>query len=73
MRLEDSAYVTAPPELPGDAALPDDEAIAPTAFRRAVATDAVAEVPHQSPLKAIVGTVLALLVIVSSLMACMAT
>ena len=34
VRLEDSAYVTRPPEVDEDAALPEEEAIAPTAFRR---------------------------------------
>ena len=68
VRLEDSAYVTAPPELADDAALPDDEAIAPTAFRRAAETHAAAEVAHRSPLKAVVGSALALLAIVSFLL-----
>ena len=39
VQLEDSAYVTKPPEL-ADAASLDDEAIAPTAFRRASETAA---------------------------------
>ncbi len=68
VRLEDSAYVTAPPELPGDTALPDDEAIAPTAFRRAAATHAAVEAKHRSPLKAIVGAALGLLAVASFLL-----
>lgn len=35
VRLEDSAYVTRPPELPGEGAVAAEEAIAPAAFRRA--------------------------------------
>ncbi|MDJ0905020.1 MAG: PEGA domain-containing protein [Woeseiaceae bacterium] len=68
VRLEDSAYVTAPPEMPEDAALPDDEAIAPTAFRRAAATHAAVEAKHRSPLKAIIGAALAVLAIASYLL-----
>jgi hypothetical protein len=40
VRLEDSAYVTKPPELQDDADRPQDESIAPTAFRRASETRA---------------------------------
>ena len=68
VRLEDSAYVTQPPELPADAAAPDEEAIAPTAFRRAAATHAAVEVEQRSPLKAILGGALALLLIASFLL-----
>jgi formylglycine-generating enzyme required for sulfatase activity len=68
VRLEDSAYVTAPPELPEGTALADDEAIAPTAFRRAAETHAATEVQQRSPLKAIVGGALAILAIVSFLL-----
>ena len=35
VRLEDSAYVTRPPEMPDDSAVAAEEAIAPAAFRRA--------------------------------------
>lgn len=41
VQLEDSAYVTKPPELPEDAAAAAEEAIAPTAFRRAAETRAL--------------------------------
>ncbi|MDJ0812625.1 MAG: PEGA domain-containing protein [Woeseiaceae bacterium] len=68
VRLEDSAYVTRPPELPRDAASQDDEAIAPTAFRRAAETRATVEAPQRSPLKAIIGGALALLLIASFLL-----
>jgi formylglycine-generating enzyme required for sulfatase activity len=67
VRLEDSAYVTQPPEQPISADQLDEEAIAPIAFRRAAATQAV-EVPHRSPLKAIIGGALAFLAILSWLL-----
>lgn len=41
VRLEDSAYVTRPPDLPGEGAA--DETIAPTAFRRATGIAAAPE------------------------------
>lgn len=68
VRLEDSAYVTQPPELPADTAAPDEEAIAPTAFRRAAETHATVEVDNHSTLKAIIGGALALLLIASFLL-----
>ncbi len=45
VRLEDSAYVTRPPELAGEGGAAD-ETIAPTAFRRTAATAAAAEPAH---------------------------
>ena len=51
VKLEDSAYVTKPPELDSDGELSDDEAIAPTAFRRAAATSASLVETRRSPLK----------------------
>lgn len=68
VRLEDSAYVTQPPELPADAALPDEETIAPAAFRRAADTQAAIVETHRSPLKMIVGVGLGLLLVVSYLL-----
>ena len=68
VRLEDSAYVTAPPELAESSAQADEEAIAPTAFRRAAETQATVAVPHHSPLKAIVGSALAVLAIIAWLL-----
>lgn len=68
VRLEDSAYVTQPPELPEDAQAGADEAIAPTAFRRAAETRAAVVEPHRSPLKAIVGVGLGVLLIASYLL-----
>lgn len=68
VRLEDSAYVTQPPESPDDAAAAGDEAIAPTAFRRAADSYAAAVEQRRSPLKAIVGVALAALLFVSWLL-----
>ena len=61
VRLEDSAYVTRPPEVSEDEALPEEEAIAPTTFRRAAETAARIEKDRASPLKYIVGTLLVFL------------
>ena len=68
VKLEDSAYVTQPPELPDATAAGEDEAIAPAAFRRAAETHARVVKPHRSPLKAIIGTGLGLLVLASYLL-----
>ena len=40
IRLEDSAYITKPPELPDDEEVLEDEAILPAAFKRASETAA---------------------------------
>ena len=61
VRLEDSAYVTRPPEASEDEALPDEEAIAPTTFRRAAETAARIETDRASPLKYVVGMLLVFL------------
>ena len=66
--LEDSAYVTQPPEQTDGSDLADDEAIAPTAFSRAAATAASQEKIRHSPLKAIVGGGLFLLLLASWLL-----
>ena len=68
VRLEDSAYVTQPPELDAEAHAGEDEAIAPTAFRRAADTRAAVEEAQRSPLKAIIGVGLVLLLIASFLL-----
>lgn len=68
VKLEDSAYVTKPPQEADGEGLPDDEAIAPTAFRRAAEITAQIERSRKSPLKMIVGTGLAVLLIVSYLL-----
>ena len=51
VQLEDSAYVTQPPEVIGADSAAADEAIAPTAFKRAEKTRAVAPQTTRSPLK----------------------
>lgn len=68
VRLEDSAYVTQPPEASDVAGRPDVESIAPTAFRRAAATSAAAQGPKRSPLKMIVGGGLFVLLLMSFLL-----
>jgi len=68
VHLEDSAYVTQPPELSDDAAQVEDEAIAPTAFQRAADTRAAVDKSHHGPLKAIVGSGFAILIIMSYLL-----
>lgn len=55
VHLEDSAYVTRPPELPDDADLAAVESIAPTAFKRAAETRAATAEKPRSPLRVIVG------------------
>ncbi len=67
VHLEDSAYVTQPPELAA-AATEEDETIAPTAFQRASKTQAMVEEPHRSPLKIFAGVGLAILLLVSYLL-----
>ena len=68
VHLEDSAYVTQPPELSDDDAGAADEEIAPTAFQRAADTGAVVGESHRSPIKAIVGAGLAILLVMSYLL-----
>jgi formylglycine-generating enzyme required for sulfatase activity len=68
VRLEDSAYVTRPPAMEEDAALPDEEAIAPTAFRRVAETAAQVQQERGSPLRYIVGTLLLFLLTASYLL-----
>ena len=68
VKLEDSAYVTKPPELDSDGELPDDEAIAPTAFRRAAATSASLVETKRSPLKMVIGGGLFALLLTSYLL-----
>jgi formylglycine-generating enzyme required for sulfatase activity len=68
VRLEDSAYVTRPPEVPEHTAAPDEEAIAPTAFKRAVETAARVEKERASPLRIIVGSLLVILLTASYLL-----
>ncbi len=68
VKLEDSAYVTRPPQPVDAEGVPDEEAIAPTAFRRAAKTSAEIELSRKSPLKAIVGSGLLALLIASYLL-----
>jgi len=68
VRLEDSAYVTRPPELAEAGTATPEETIAPTAFQRASKTQASIAVARHSPLKTIVGAGLALLLIASYLL-----
>jgi formylglycine-generating enzyme required for sulfatase activity len=67
VRLEDSAYVTRPPEL-ADGAGSADEAIAPTAFRRAAEVSAAAPASNAYRWQAAVGTSIVLLLFVSWLL-----
>jgi formylglycine-generating enzyme required for sulfatase activity len=68
VRLEDSAYVTQPPELPDTTAAVAEETIAPAAFRRAVDSQAASTTGHRSPLKLIIGIALGALVLISYLL-----
>ena len=67
VRLEDSAYVTQPPEQV-DAVVSADETIAPTAFQRASKTQAAVEESRRSPLKNVLGVGLAILLLASYLL-----
>ncbi len=68
VRLEDSAYVTKPPELEEAGDAPAEEAIAPTAFRRAAETRAVEVDTGPSRLRGILIAGLAILGAVSFLL-----
>ncbi len=68
VRLEDSAYVTQPPVAPDDSIRPDEESIAPTAFRRAAEPGLAKDQSKRSPLKMIVGGGLSALLVMSFLL-----
>ena len=68
VQLEDSAYVTKPPELPDAAGELKDQAIAPTAFKRASDSAARTIESRRHHWQTIVGGVLAALVIASYLL-----
>ena len=68
VRLEDSAYVTKPPEESDADTLAEEESVAPTAFRRAAETTAKVEESGVSPLKIIVSSGLAILLLASYLL-----
>ena len=58
VRLEDSAYVTKPPEVEDASDRPEDESIAPTAFRRVAETQAQAIGEKRGTLKYFIGAAL---------------
>jgi len=69
VRLEDSAYVTRPPELGDEGEQSAEETIAPTAFQRAAETRAeIAESGKHGSLRTIVGIALLVLLTVSFLL-----
>jgi formylglycine-generating enzyme required for sulfatase activity len=69
VRLEDSAYVTKPPEMSDSGAAAEEETIAPTAFRRAAESAATqAEAGSHTTLRAVIGITLGLLNIASFLL-----
>jgi len=68
VRLEDSAYVTKPPVLDDESDRPQDESIAPTAFRRAAETHARSLGERRSTLKYFVGAGLFVLLSMSFLL-----
>jgi formylglycine-generating enzyme required for sulfatase activity len=68
VHLEDSAYVTQPPKAEDAGTRPDEETIAPTAFRRAAATAMAEKTERRSPLKFIVGGALFALLTMSYLL-----
>ena len=67
VRLEDSAYVTQPPEM-AETVAADDETITPTAFRRAADTQAAAVEVERHPLRKIIGVGLGVLLLMSYLL-----
>jgi formylglycine-generating enzyme required for sulfatase activity len=69
VRLEDSAYVTKPPELDAAGDQPAEETIAPTAFRRAAETpQAAVDKEGHGTLRVVIGVALVLLIAVSFLL-----
>jgi formylglycine-generating enzyme required for sulfatase activity len=69
VRLEDSAYVTRPPELDTAGEQPAEETIAPTAFRRAAeAPTPVTDTSGHGVLRWVIGAALLALVVVSFLL-----
>ena len=69
VRLEDSAYVTRPPELGDSDAQPEEETIAPTAFKRAAETrQDVADTGKYGTLRIVIGVGLVFLLTASFLL-----
>ena len=67
--LEDSAYVTRPPDLDEGEEQPDEETIAPTAFRRAAETRQVAvDTGKHGTLRIVIGVTLVVLLTASFLL-----
>jgi len=67
LQLEDSAYITKPPELPSEGPL-EEEIIAPTAFQRAAKVSTREKRPHGHRWQAAVGAAIAVLAILSFLL-----
>ncbi len=68
VHLEDSAYVTTPPQADDTADRGEDEEIAPTAFQRASEISAVSAVAKRRPLKFFLGGALTALLAMSFLL-----
>lgn len=68
VRLEDSAYVTQPPDSLATGVAAAEETIAPTAFQRASTAQARIGEPRQNRLKTMLGSALALLLVSSYLL-----
>ncbi len=69
VRLEDSAYVTRPPQLDAAGEQPAEETIAPTAFRRAAETpQPAANSTGHGTLRWVIGAALTLLLVLSFLL-----
>ena len=69
VRLEDSAYVTRPPQLDAAGEQPAEETIAPTAFRRAAETpQPAADSTGHGTLRWVIGAALMLLLVLSFLL-----
>lgn len=68
IRLEESAYVTTPPELPDSSGRIASETIAPTAFQRASGTSAIDVEPSSDRWRIAVGAAIVILVLISSLL-----
>ena len=68
IRLEESAYVTTPPELPDSSGQIASETIAPTAFQRASGTSAIDVEPSSDRWRIAVGAAIVILVLISSLL-----
>ncbi len=66
IRLEDSAYITKPPELPDDSGQLASETIAPTAFQRVRDSSAIELKPGGNRWKINVGAAIVILVLISS-------